>query len=58
MVVLTTLFSIFIKDSLIHPKVFSTTDAIVQWLNNKKIDNQLISSVINQLKEQSNILDL
>lgn len=52
-VVVGTLFSKLINDVPIHANVFSTTEAIVNWLKNKNIDNQLLTSVINTLKKQS-----
>ncbi|MFC2089235.1 hypothetical protein ACFLT1_00555 [Bacteroidota bacterium] len=53
-VVMTTLFSELIKDTSIQPNIFSTTIAIVNWLNKEEVDNQFLSLVINELKTQPN----
>jgi hypothetical protein len=55
-VVVTTLFSMKVKDSGLTPMTFSTIDALVLWLNKKKVDKDFLNGIIEELKTQPDTL--
>lgn len=55
-VVITTVFSLDIKDTPVSPMTFSTIDALVGWLNKKNIDKDTLTKIIEELKTHPNRL--
>jgi hypothetical protein len=55
-VVVATIFSTLIKNLPISPKIFTTTEAAVNWLGLDKINNQDLLEIIAELKSQSDNL--
>lgn len=55
-VVITTLFSMKLQDSLIQSDTFSTIKGIVSWINNTQINEQILTEIIDELKLQTNTL--
>ena len=55
-VVVTTLFSLEIKNTSIRPMTFSTVELLVEWLNNKNIDEDILTKIIEELKTHPNRL--
>ncbi len=55
-VVITTVFSLEIKDFSISPMTFSTIEALVEWLNKEKINKEILTEIIEELKTHPNKL--
>lgn len=49
-VVITTLFSVKIKNLSIQPHTFSTLEGVVAWIYNKEVDTHILGEIITQLK--------
>ena len=49
-VVITTLFSMNIKELSVLPNTFSTLEGVTAWIGNKEINTQILGDIIRELK--------
>lgn len=56
-VALTTLFLMQIENMPIQPNIFSTSIALVNWLNSEDVDDKFLSLIIKELKENVKIFN-
>ncbi len=55
-VVITTLFSLGIKDTYIHPQTFSSPEGVIDWVNNKDLNINSLRKILEKLKKGPNNL--